>query len=226
MSHRGRLPDWAVARGRGLNDFPRLLPGRTALVVIDMQLAFIGEGEVFGNAHARDIIAPVNELAQAARAAGCPVIWTRQTVSDEPPLAMPAWQYDLNNPHVACAVAALRAGTDAYGLHPAMDVAPSDRVIDKYRYGALMCPAQALPRTLTELGAEMLVLAGTLTNVCVESTARDANMAGWRVIVAEGACAAVTDAEHEAALLNLRLNFADVKDATELAGMFGEISAF
>ena len=220
MSHRGQLPDWAVERGRGLNDFPRLLPGRTALVVIDMQLAFIGEGEVFGNAHARDIIGPVNALARAARGAGCPVIWTRQTVSDEPPLAMPTWQYDLSDPHVARAVAALRAGTGAHDLHPAMEVGADDLVLDKYRYGALMCPARALPAALERLGVEMLVLAGTLTNVCVESTARDANMAGWRVIVASDACATVTDAEHNAALLNLRLNFADVKDVAELTAMF------
>ena len=223
MTHHIDLPDWAVQRGRGLNAFDRLLPGRTALVVIDMQLAFLGEGEVFGNAHARDIIAPVQALAQAARGAGCPVIWTRQTVSDEPPLAMPTWQYDLSDSHVARAVEALRAGTAAHDLHPAMEVGADDLVLDKHRYGALMCPARALPLALERLGVEMLVLAGTLTNVCVESTARDANMAGWRVIVASDACATVTDAEHNAALLNLRLNFADVKDVAELTAMFAGI---
>lgn len=223
MSHVVELPDWAVARGRGLNDFPRLLPGRTALVVIDMQRAFVGEGEVFGNAHARAIIDPVNQLAEAARDAGCPVIWTRQTVSDTPPLAMPDWQYDMADPHVARAVAALRAGTESHALHPAMAVDRHDLVLDKYRYGALMCPAQALPDALRRLGIGMLVLAGTLTNVCVESTARDANMAGWRVIVASDATAAVTDAEQNAALLNLRLNFADVKPMSALVALFGEL---
>ncbi|WP_246543359.1 cysteine hydrolase family protein [Novosphingobium profundi] len=68
------------------------------------------------------------------------------------------------------------------------------------------------------------VLVGTLTNVCVESTAREAtareaNMRGYKVIVVADACSAVTDAEQDAALLNLRLNFADVKRTAEVLDM-------
>jgi nicotinamidase-related amidase len=65
----------------------------------------------------------------------------------------------------------------------------------------------------------MVVITGTLTNVCCETTAREAYMAGYRVIVVADATAAVTDAEHKAALLNLRLNFADVRRASEVIGM-------
>jgi nicotinamidase-related amidase len=100
-----------------------------------------------------------------------------------------------------------------------MDVADTDIVLDKYRYGALSCPAGALVRTLKELGTEMIVIAGTLTNCCCESTAREANMAGYKVIVVADAAAAVTDAEHNAALLNLRVNFADVRGLAEVLAM-------
>ena len=215
------LPDWAIARGRGLNAFDRIIPDRTALVVIDMQRAFVGEGEVFGNANARAIVAPVNRLATVARAAGLPVIWTRQTVSDLPPLAMPDWQYDRGNPHVARAIEALRGGAVPHALHEGMATAAGDVILDKYRYGAFICPAGQLARALEARGIEMILLAGTLTNVCVESTARDGNMLGYRVVVASDATAAVSDIEHEAALLNLRLNFADVKTVAEVEEMLG-----
>lgn len=213
------LPSWAIERGRGLNAFDRIIPGRTALVVIDMQRAFVGEGEVFGNANARAIVAPINRLAAVARAAGLPVIWTRQTVSDLPPLAMPDWQYDRSNPHVARAIEALRAGAEPHALHAGMVTAPDDLILDKYRYGAFICPAGQLARALEAREIEMILLVGTLTNVCVESTARDGNMLGYRVVVASDATAAVSDIEHEAALLNLRLNFADVKTVEEIEAM-------
>jgi len=54
----------------------------------------------------------------------------------------------------------------------------------------------------------MLIITGTLTNVCCESSARDAYMLGYKVLFASDATAAVSDAEHNAALTNLRLNFA------------------
>lgn len=213
------LPDWAVERGSVLNRFTAIDPARTALVVIDMQTVFMAPGEVFANPNAVGIIGNVNRLAAAMRGAGGCVIWTRQTVSHDPPLAMPDWQYDLSVPHVRRAVETMLAGTPSHALHPEMDVAPGDIVIDKYRYGAFMCPAGALRAVLEERGADMLLIAGTLTNVCCESTARDGNMAGYKVIVVPDAMATITDAEHNAALLNLRLNFADVIDTETLCAM-------
>jgi len=221
VAHRIRLPRWAQARGAALNDFPMLEPGRTALVNVDMQAAFLAADQPYGNAHARDIVGKVNALSRAMRAAGAPVIWTRQTYTAEPPYAPPDWQYDAARPGVAGGMAALTAGSAGHGIYPAMETAETDLVLDKYRYGAFSCPAGALPAALERLGARMLILTGTLTNCCVESTAREANMAGYKVIVAADATAAVTDAEHNAALLNLRINFADVRRTGEWVGMIG-----
>jgi nicotinamidase-related amidase len=219
LAHRIRLPRWARERGAALNDFPALEAGRTALVNIDMQAAFIAEDQPYGSAHAREIVANVNALSRAMRAAGAPVIWTRQTYVSEPPLAPPEWQYDRDRPDVAAGMAALEAGSSGHGLYFGMDAAATDVVLDKYRYGAFSCPAGALPDALESLGAAFLILTGTLTNCCVESTAREANMAGYKVIVAADATSAVTDAEHNAALLNLRINFADVRRTAELLRM-------
>jgi len=212
--HLTDLPQWAVERGGVLNRFDSLAPGRTALVNIDMQAVFLDEREIYGNPHARDIVGPVNALATAMRAAGLPVIWTRQTHTQHGPYAPPPWQYDPAKPGVAEGIAALQADAPGHALYAAMQVDDGDTVIDKYRYGALSCPAGALRRTLEALGTEMIIITGTLTNCCCETTAREANMAGFKVIVVSDATASLTDAEHNAALLNLRLNFADVLPTT------------
>ncbi|MXO65022.1 cysteine hydrolase [Altericroceibacterium endophyticum] len=219
--HVTSIPDWAIARGRAMNHFEEIRPARSALVVIDMQRVFMDADQPFGNVHAMDIITPVNTLADAMRAAGGRVIWTRETVSDDPKLAMPEWQYDLSDPVIAAAVNTMRAGTAAHAIHPAMNVAATDITLDKYRYSAFACPAAALETTLSEGDFDMVIIAGTLTNVCCDSTARDANMRGYKVIAASDAMATLSDEEHNAALLNLRLNFADVKSVSEIIALLG-----
>jgi len=217
--HRIDLPDWAVERGRHLNDFTAIDPSRTALLVIDMQNVFMAPGEVFGNPNALDIVDTVNTAIRTMRGAGARVIWTRQTVSHEPPLAMPHWQYDLSIPTVREAVETMVAGTPSHAIHPAMDVRDGDIVIDKYRYGAFMCPADGLKRVLAGLEVDMLMIAGTLTNVCCESTARDGNMLGYKIVFLSDATAARTDEEHNAALLNIRISFGDVRRTTEVPAL-------
>ena len=217
--HVTRLPRWAIERGQVLNSFPALEPGKTALVNIDMQSVFLDEHEIYGNQHSRDIVGAVNSLSAAMRGIGAPVIWTRQTHIHDGPLAPPPWQYDPAKPGVAEGIAALQAGAPGHGLYPAMEVGGGDIVIDKYRYGALACPAGALRRTLEALGTEMILITGTLTNCCCETTAREANLAGYKVMVVADATATLTDAEHNAALLNLRLNFADVRRTKAVRSM-------
>jgi nicotinamidase-related amidase len=217
--HKIHLPDWAVARGRNLNDFPTIDPARTALVAIDMQNVFMEPDEVFGNPNTLDIIDTVNLAVRTLRDAGARIIWTRQTVSHEAPLAMPPWQYDLSIPSVRAAVETMIAGTRSHAIHAAMDVRDSDIVVDKYRYSAFMCPAGGLKSVLGEMDVDTLVIAGTLTNCCCESTARDGNMMGYKIVFLGDATSASTDEEHNAALLNIRLLFGDVRSTADLAAM-------
>ena len=116
-------------------------------------------------------------------------------------------------------MAALQAGAPSQALAEPMEVSSSDLVIDKYRYGALSCPAGGLRRALEKRAMRMVVITGVRTNCCCETTAREAHMAGYKVIVVADATAAITDAEHNAALLNLRLDFADVRMTEEVLAM-------
>lgn len=220
--HEVALPEWAVERGKWLNTFGEIDPARSALVIVDMQRAFVGEGEVFGNPYAHAIIPQVNALAAAMRAAGGQVIWTRQTVSDTPPLAMAPWQYDPADAKVRAAMEALSAGSAGHELHPEMEAFSGDLVIDKYRYSAFACPDAALERALGAFQPELLLIAGTLTNVCCESIARDAYMLGFKVIFLSDATAAKCDEEHNAALLNLRLHFADVRTSADVISLLNQ----
>lgn len=222
--HKIHLPDWAVERGRNMNDFPTIDPARTALVAIDMQNVFMELDEVFGNRNALDIIGTVNLAARTLRDAGAKIIWTRQTVSHETPLAMPPWQYDLSIPSVRTAVETMIAGTRSHAIHAAMDVRDSDIVVDKYRYSAFMCPAGGLKNMLSQLDVDTLVIAGTLTNCCCESTARDGNMMGYKIVFLSDATSANTDEEHNAALLNIRLLFGDVRRTGDLPAMIAPTS--
>lgn len=209
--HTSHIPDWAIRRGKFINHFPSLDPLKTALLNVDLQNIFMAPGNIYANPHAMDIVPAVNRLTDAFRAAGARIIWTRQTYSHEPALTMPAWQYDRTDPTVLRAIDALAAGTPAQALHPAMHVQPGDVQIDKYRYSAFLCPDNRLKPALAAMGVDTLVITGTLTNCCCESTARDGSLLGFKVFFVSDATATVTDEEHNAALLNLRLNFADVR---------------
>jgi nicotinamidase-related amidase len=217
--HRIDLPDWAVERGRRMNRFDRIDPRRTALLAVDLQNAFTRPGEVFANSHACDILPNVNRLAKALRNAGGYIVWTRQTFTFEPPRAQPRWQFDATDPFVRKAMDALSDGADGQRLHDALNIHADDVVLNKYRYSAFIQGASDIDTALIRRNVDTLIVAGTLTNVCCESSARDAYMLGYRVLFAADATAAVTDAEHNAALLNLCLNFADVRTTEHLIGL-------
>jgi nicotinamidase-related amidase len=224
--HKIDIPHWAIERGRNMNDFPTIDPARTAVVAIDMQNVFMELDEVFGNQNALDIVPAVNQAVRTLRDAGGTVIWTRQTVSDAPALALPPWQYDMSIPTVRRAVETMTAGTRSHAVHDAMDVRNDDIVIDKYRYGAFICPAGNLKAALDALPTiDTLVIAGTLTNCCCDSTARDGNMLGYKIVFLSDATATRTDEEHNAALLNIRLSFGDVRRTSELPAMIAGATA-
>ena len=73
-----------------------------------------------------------------------------------------------------------------------------------------------LPDRLAEREIDTVVVAGTVTNVCVESTARDARTLGYRVILAADGCATVNDAMHNATLTTVYRSFGDVRPTAEI----------
>jgi ureidoacrylate peracid hydrolase len=98
----------------------------------------------------------------------------------------------------------------------ALVTAPSDQTVLKNRYSALISGSSPLERMLRGTGIDTILVAGTKTNVCCESTARDAMMLDFKVVLVEDCCAALSDDEHRSALENVIQQFGDVMTADEV----------
>jgi isopenicillin N synthase-like dioxygenase/nicotinamidase-related amidase len=206
-----------------LNYFPTIDPRTTALIVVDLQNAFMAEGQPMANPNARAIVPNVNRIAASLRAAGGRVVWTRHTIADDGPFAQPAWQVSAWGSDTAVR-RALTTGDIGHALHAELEIAADDLVIDKYRYSAFNKKSSDLDAILQGHGIDTLIIVGTMTNVCCESTARDGHMMDYKVLVVSDATAAPTDEEHDAALLNLSTFFAHVADTDEIAQIIGGTS--
>ncbi|HXC90452.1 MAG TPA: cysteine hydrolase [Stellaceae bacterium] len=207
------LVERVVARRGSEHCFADLDPARTALVVIDMQHAFMTDG--VGHAvcpAARDIVPAVNRLAAAVRETGGGVFWIQMT-HDRRCLEDWSVAHEMVSAEMReKRVAALSEGGLGHQLWPDLDVQPQDEIVNKYRYSAFMPGTSELPERLRARGFDTVLVTGTVTNVCCESSARDANMTNFRTIMVSDANAAATQAEHDASLAAFYNIFGDVMD--------------
>lgn len=198
-------------RGRD-HAFERVTPAHAALLVIDMQDAFVAPGGVLEVAAARGIVTNINRLALALRRLGAGVIWVRCTFT---PAGRGAWQTYFE--HFAPGGdpervrAAMYAGGPGHAFWSGLDRRAGEAVVDKDRFSAFIQGASDLERLLRERHVDTVVISGTVTNVCCESTARDAMMLDFRPVLVEDACAARNDEEHLAGLLTVARVFGDVR---------------
>lgn len=213
-----------IARRRGRFEiFDRLDAKKTALVVIDMQKAFVAEGAPIEVPLARGIIPNINRLAGALRNAGGTVAWITTALTDAKGAHPWTVFYDhFTTPEFARAhLAAMTAGSEFHELADGLDVHPEDLQVSKDRFSCFIQGASPLDGILREKDIDTVVIAGTLTNRCCESSARDAMMIGYKVVFVEDANAAVTDDEHVWALINVASAFGDVRRTEDVLGMLG-----
>jgi ureidoacrylate peracid hydrolase len=202
-----------IARRGAEHCFADLDPVRTALVVIDLQHAFMTDG--VGHAvcpAARDIVPAVNRLAAVVRESGGGVFWIQMTHDAR---CLDEWSvaHEMASPEMReKRIAALSEGTPGHQLWPDLDVRPEDEIVNKYRYSAFMPGTSELPGRLRARGFDTVLITGTVTNVCCESSARDANMTNFRTIMVSDGNAASTQEEHEASLTAFYNVFGDVMD--------------
>jgi ureidoacrylate peracid hydrolase len=188
-------------------------PERCVLVVVDVQNDYCHEAGALGRA-GRDMtliqaaVERILDLVEAARRARVPVVWVR-TQHDRWTNGSVWLSRSVRRAGEICATGSW--GAEFYRVSPAED----ECVVVKHRYSAFV--GSRLPVVLRALGRPCLLFAGITTNVCVESTLRDAFMRDWEVVLAEDACAAPTRAEHEAAVHNVRSYFGRALDAAGIA---------
>ena len=149
-------------------------PGRTALVIIDMQSCFVADSPVAAPLGAQ-VAGRLNRLATACRQAGIPVIWTRHVV--RPDGSNTGLLGELVPP-VAAGI--INEDAPAAALHQLMDVRPGDIVVRKPRFGSFH--GTDLEVILRSRGTDTIILGGINTNVCVDTTAREAAVREFRVL--------------------------------------------
>jgi ureidoacrylate peracid hydrolase len=188
-----------------------LNPAKSALVVVDMQNAFMLPGVAHSLCPMAEKIVPnINRLAQTMRETGGTVIWIKTTFTEE---ALQSWStyFEMAGPgRVAKRIEALTAGSLGHQLWSGLDVRPQDPVVEKNRFSAFIQGSSDLAAALRGRGLDTILVTGTVTNVCCESTARDAMMLNFKTIMVTDGNAAVTDEDHAASLIAFYLTFGDI----------------
>jgi ureidoacrylate peracid hydrolase len=188
-----------------------------ALVVVDVQHDFCHADGSIGRFMEPAVVdamcASIERLHDAARRYGVPVVFL-QTVHR---LATDSRAWLNHFPGEKLQIC--REGTWGAEFHRCVP-GPDDIVVVKHRYSGFH--GTELQHVLHTLQRRTVVLAGTATNVCVESTARDACMLDFDVALVDDATCASTDAEHAAALVNVREYFGAVIDAASIVRAWGE----
>lgn len=213
------LPEWVesrVLRRRGRRFAHESIDAaRSALVVVDMQNHFVAPGFHAEVPAARDIVSNINRTARRLREAGGTVTWIQTTATG----AREHWanhhRFDMTPDRAEARLASLSEDAAGFQLYSELETAADDLCVRKIKYSALIQGSSDLDSQLRRRGVESLLIAGTTTNVCCESTARDAMMLDYRVIVLSDATAASSLEEHVAALNSLALFFADVMTVDE-----------
>ena len=210
-----------VAQRRGgMAVFDRLDSRRTAHIVVDLQNGFMAPGAVAEIGTAREIVPAVNQISAALRAAGGLVVYIQNTFDEE---AIRTWSTYFNH---FCSPArrdrmieAFTPGSDGHALWPGLDVRPEDLQVRKRRFGAFAPGASDLHAILQERGVDTLIITGTASQVCCESTARDAMMLNYKVFFVADGNATFTDEEHNATLSSMAYTFCDVIDSDALVAL-------
>lgn len=222
--HPNELPAEIVERLRSrrgrLHLFERIDARRSALAVIDMQHAFVEPGAPSAVATAREIVPNINRLASALRSRGGTVAWVQATYTREGPGYWPLFFDYMVTPELSGRIlGALTDGAPGHALWAELDVQPQDLRVRKNRYSAFFPGACELPQRLRSRGVDTVLIAGTMTNVCCEASARDAMMDGFKTIVVSDANAARSDAEHVASLATILQFFGDVRTTSEVIAL-------
>jgi nicotinamidase-related amidase len=195
---------------------------RTALIIIDMQRDFLepgGFGETLGNdvSLLAAAIAPCRTVLEAARSAKMLVIHTREghrpDLSDAPKAKVERGAPSLRIGAPGPMGRILIRGEPGHDIIPALYPIPGEPVIDKPGKGAFY--QTDLDLMLHNRGIENLLVCGVTTEVCVNTTVREANDRGYRCIVVADGCGSYFPQFHEAGLAMIKAQ----------GGIFGWVSA-
>jgi ureidoacrylate peracid hydrolase len=202
------MPSRPSVSGR---DYFTVDPRRAALIVIDMQNAFVAEGSPLETPPARAMLPKLERLIRFSRECGIPIIWTQS--DHRPPfggLMLKKFPVIGNN-------RMLWRGESTFDMYPDMlqpQEGKREYVIVKHKFDAFF--ETDLDAILRYHDVNTVIITGTATNVCCESTARAAYMRDYFVAFPHDTNATFDDAMHQATLKNIDLFFGRVMSTDEL----------
>jgi nicotinamidase-related amidase len=209
------LTERVIKRAGRAHPFDVMQPAKTALVVIDMQNYFMKPGYMGEVPMARQIVPNVNRLAAALRARGAQVIWVNNATND----TRESWSvmHDclMTPENRDLRYATMDLAHEGHAPWPELDVLPTDRRIVKRRFSAFIDGSSDIVPYLRQQGIDTLLIGGTATNICCESSARDAMMLNFKVTMVSDALATYSDVEHNASLMTFYSIFGDVQTVDE-----------
>jgi ureidoacrylate peracid hydrolase len=220
VSIRRPIVERVMARRGRLHLFDELDARRSALLVIDMQNAFVAPGAPVEVPAARAIVPAINRLAAELRKRGVPVIWVLHENLKNGENWSAFFDVFITPEKRAAAAKALASGHEMQKPWPALTIDKSDLKVTKNRYSAFIAGSSDLAKVLRDKGIDTVLIAGTKTNVCCECTARDAMMLDLKVVMLSDCTAALSDEEHLATLENMIQQFGDVLTADEALKLF------
>ena len=211
-----------VRRGGKKHSVETLNGPATALVVVDMQIYFMGEGQPSECPIARDIVPNVNKLADATRRAGGKVIWI-QTHSGPDSKQFWSAYYDRMTPENGeKRVTGMEPGGSGFDIWPELNVMEEDEIVPKTRYSAFLPSPSKLEAVLQEKDIDTLLITGVSTCTCCESTARDGMMLNYRTMMISDGCAAPDDDLHNNSINQFYLQFGDVQSTDEVIALLNQ----
>ena len=191
----------------------------TALVVIDMQNAFVHEKGTLGVSGVNTkrlaaIVPAMKTLIERCQAAGMPVIWTVQEHFQQD--AVRAKKKLAAHTAKRKQVSALAGSWDAEVVQELKELAALNPsyVVTKHRFGAFY--ATRFEQVLRMLGTQTLLITGTTTNACVETTIREAYLRDYDVVAITDCISGVSDEWEQAALKVWRQYFAECAESADV----------
>lgn len=213
------LDELATRRGRR-HVYDDIAPKATALVVVDMQNFFVAHDGYSYVPDAAGVVPAINRLAQVVRATGGQVVWVRTTLAAK---GRQAWDLYFRNftpdGQSEQRRLALTPGHQLHEFWPELDLQSQDLIVDKDRFSAFIEGASDLEHELRARELDTLLVTGTLTNVCCESTARDAMMRDFKTVMISDANAARSLEDHLAGLRTFVQVFGDVRSTEEIIAL-------
>ncbi|WMT89363.1 cysteine hydrolase [Pelagibacterium sp. H642] len=202
--------------------FSSIEASRCALLVIDMQNYFVDPQYPTAVVSAAATVPAINRMADLLRIFGGCVIWIR-TLSSTDESRWSVFEDHILTPQArSLRQVLLHPDHHASKLIEGLDCRSQDKVVYKTRFSALAPQSSNLLEVLAGQNIETVLIAGTATNVCCESTAKDATVANYKSIMIEDCLSAHTEDAHKHSLANFRGIFGDVLTVNQCAALLSK----